>query len=411
MQQAVGTDWRILAGGVSAWFDAPSQSAGAALVSSIAGLTDGNGLPDIDLRAGGVRVRIGAVDLGPADVALAQAVSLAARDLGLSADPAALQTMRVAIGAVDQATVSSFWQTALAYEPIGTDGLGDPLRRDPAISFHRQDEPRPLRNRIHVDVVRPAEAVQTARTVVGQEPYGAYGLTLADAEGNEVDLVPGDDLPGRPATSDWQTLFGAMAYYPTPSALPASRLATAAARLADDAELPLLIDLRPDGVTIDSGKDQWEDDEHGTGPRFVALAGQIQAAARELGLSADPKPLRFVQFGIDAVDIPAVRAFWTTVLGYRHDPRPFLSDIYDPRRLGPVLLFQELDAADEERRRQRNRIHLGLVVPYDQLQARIDVAVSVGGQLLTDRTARGCTIADPEGNELRLTAQPLIDER
>jgi len=61
---------------------------------------DGDGLPDVDLRAGGVRVRIGApgsADLSRVDVALARAISAAAQDLGLAADPAALQTVQLAI--------------------------------------------------------------------------------------------------------------------------------------------------------------------------------------------------------------------------------------------------------------------------------------------------------------------------
>ena len=42
-------------------------------------------------------------------------------------------------------------------------------------------------------------------------------------------------------------------------------------------------------------------------------------------------------------------------LGYTVDRRDEVSDIHDPRRLNPVLVFQELDASDTERRRQRNR--------------------------------------------------------
>src|SRR5215211_2548945 len=115
-------DWRIVDGAVSAWFEAPSQAAGAALVARIAepedgnGIAeptdsdgtaeraDGNGMPDVDLRAGGVRVRIGALSssaLTPADVAQARAISAAARDMGLVPDPTALQSVRVAIDAVD----------------------------------------------------------------------------------------------------------------------------------------------------------------------------------------------------------------------------------------------------------------------------------------------------------------------
>jgi hypothetical protein len=75
-----------------------------------------------------------------------------------------------------------------------------------------------------------------------------------------------------------------------------------------------------------------------------------------------------------------------------------VSDIYDPRRLNPVLFFQQLDANDE-RTKQRNRIRLELVVPDDQAQARIETAVSAGGRIL-DQTAQRCLLSDPEGNEI-----------
>ncbi|GAA0405919.1 hypothetical protein GCM10009541_56390 [Micromonospora gifhornensis] len=72
-QRADGVrDWWLLDTGASAWFDAPSMSAGAALVRRIVELTATTGLPDVDLRPGGVRVRIGpAGDLTRADVELA----------------------------------------------------------------------------------------------------------------------------------------------------------------------------------------------------------------------------------------------------------------------------------------------------------------------------------------------------
>ncbi|WP_328993990.1 hypothetical protein OG394_06370 [Kribbella sp. NBC_01245] len=425
-----GEDWRGVGVGASAWFDAPSLTAGAALVGRIAELAGGTGLPDVDLRPSGVRVRIGAsgaadlndadltdADLGEADVALARAISRAARELGLAADPSALQTVQLAIDAADTPSVMSFWRTTLAYEPVGDDALVDPLRRDPAFSFHPLDQPRPLRNRIHVDVSRAPNAVDAVKATVGQEAYGAYQLTLADAEGNEVDLVPGGELSKE--TADWRTMFGAMTFYPTAPPSQASELATTVAGLADDAGLPMLVDLRPDGVTIDSGKDEWEDDEGAAESRFVDLASRIQTAAREMGLAADPTRLRFVQLGIDALDVPAVRAFWTTVLGYQHDRRPFLADIHDPRRLNPVIIFQQLDPADEERRRQRNRIRFDISVPYDQLEARINAALAAGGRIVTDETpgeqrdqhhelkrGRRCTLTDPEGNELDLVSSP-----
>lgn len=393
--QQQGGDWRALGHGVSAWFDAPSHAAGAALVGRIAELTDA---ADVDLRAGGVRVRLGSSEPTPAEVSVADGISAAARDLGLTGKPAALQTLRFQLAATDPAPLIPFWQRTLAYRPAGADRLEDPLRRDPTLSFPRLDQPRPLRNRIHVDASRIPEAVTAARSEIGQLPYGAYQVALADPDGNELDLVPGDPLGDGPETADWRVVFGAMTFYPCPSPDRASELVAAVAGLADDAGIPLLIDLRPGGVMIDSGKDRWEIE-----PDFVALADRVQAAARELGLVADPAPLRFMQFGVDAVDVPAVRSFWATVLAYLPDERTFLTDLYDPRRLDPVLFFQALDPTEDERRRQRNRLRFELTVPYDQLPARLDAAVAAGGRILAE-VPGGHTVADPEGNEVDLVA-------
>jgi hypothetical protein len=52
------------------------------------------------------------------------------------------------------------------------------------------------------------------------------------------------------------------------------------------------------------------------------------------------------------LDVAAVRALWLAAFGYSPDRRAGVSDIHDPRRLNPVLVFQELDAAETERRRR-----------------------------------------------------------
>jgi hypothetical protein len=400
--QAVGLeDWRSTAANARAWFAAPSHAAGAGLVARIAGLpgiADGNGLPDIDLRADGV-----GVSLGRDDAALAGAISAAAAVLGLTGEPAALQTLRVRIDAVRPEPVTSFWETVLGYTRAGDDTLADPLRRAPAVRVGQFSEPRPFRNRIHLDVVRGQEAVQRIKTALGAEAYGAHGLTLADAEGNEVDLVPGSGL--SPQTPDWQTLFAAVTCYPAASPRQAARLAAAVAELADDAGVPLLIDLRQAGVIIDSGKDQWEDEQGSPDARFVGLAGRIQSAAHAFGLSADPARPQFVQFGIDAADVPAVRSFWAAVLGYRNDRRTGLTDIYDPRRLNPEFFFQQMDPAEQDRRRQRNRIRFELFIPDDQVSARLETALTEGGQIVAEEPGSHA-LADPEGNQVDIVPTP-----
>jgi hypothetical protein len=121
--------------------------------------------------------------------------------------------------------------------------------------------------------------------------------------------------------------------------------------------------------------------------------------ARELGATADPGLPRFAQVFLDAADVAAVRAFWVAALGYTHDRRAGATDIHDPRRLNPVLVFQELDASETERRLQRNRIYFELAVPSDVAQKRVATTVAAGGRILNE--SDDCwRVADPEGNEL-----------
>lgn len=381
----MGTDWRVIGGVATAWFDAPSLTEGAALIGNIADLSPGI---MVDLRSTGVRVRLDSD-------APAGAVSAAAQDLGFAANPAVLQNLSVVLESANPAATSRFWQRVFDYAPEGA-GLADPLQRDPAIRIRLSTDPRPLRNRIHLDVVRPAVAVGQANL---GEATGPYGVCHTDPDGNEVDLVPGDALSERSGTVDWQALFSAIACYHTTSPRQQRDLAVAAAALADAAGFPLLVDLRPGLVIFDSGKDQWDVDAHGLNIDFADLADELQAAARQLGATPNPGLARFAQLFLDAADVAAVRAFWVSALGYTPDQRSGVSDIYDPRRLNPVMVFQELDASDTQRRQQRNRIHFELAVPADLARTRLATAVAAGGRLL-DASSGRWRVADPEGNEM-----------
>ncbi|MGZ5401149.1 MAG: VOC family protein, partial [Nocardioides sp.] len=253
-----------------------------------------------------------------------------------------------------------------------------------------------------LDVVRPAAAIEQASL---GEAFGPFGVRHADPDGNEVDLVPGAALGEKIGTADWQAVLSAMACYRITSPTQQRDLAAAAAALADDTGFPLLVDLRPGLVIIDSGKDQWEDDAHGVELHFTDLAQNLQTAARELGATADPGLPRFAQLFLDAADVATVRAFWVAALGYTPDGRAGASDIHDPRRLNPVLVFQELDASETKRRRQRNRIHVELAVPSDLAQTRLATTLAAGGRLLEESEDRW-RLADPEGNELAIVTGP-----
>ncbi len=399
----VSGDWRALNGGADAWFDAPSHRAGAALVRRVGEVAESAGHhPDVDLRVSGVHVRTYTHDadaLTARDVSLAGRISAAAAELGLSANPAATQRLQLAIDVVDLEAVVPFWQAALGFDRADDDLLSDPLRRLPRVWFQEMDEPRPLRNRVHVDAGTPWERVEAKLAALnaagGHVTYqNQWWKTVADSEGNEVDVFPLSEAHGvieGEGSSDWRVMLTAATHYPIRSFGQGVRFVEAVAGLADDAGLPLLIDLRYSGVTVDSGKDQHEAEG------FPALARNVQAAAHDLGLVADTAQIRDFQVGIDALDVAAVREFWRVALGYVEDPREDLTDLYDPRRLNPPVFFQQLD----EPRRQRNRIHLDLFVPHDEAEARVAAAVAAGGRVVFDAYAPDWwTVADPEGNEL-----------
>ena len=128
----------------------------------------------------------------------------------------------------------------------------------------------------------------------------------------------------------------------------------------------------------------------------LTLAGQISAAARDLGVRADPDHTRSWEFALDALDVDKVRRFWCAVLGYKMVGD---FDIGDPDDLYPPVYVQQMD----QMRTGRNRIHIDVAVPHDQAEARVTAALAAGGTLVSDRFApTWWTLADPEGNEVDL---------
>jgi 4a-hydroxytetrahydrobiopterin dehydratase len=193
-------DWRVVFEGACAHYRTTSFAVGVALVEEIGRLADAaNHHPDVDLRYSGVTVRLVTHDvdgLSKHDVTLAQQISAAARQLGVTADPTRVQTVQVAIDRLVGADVQPFWRAVLGYQEKGDEDLVDPQGRGPAIWFQQMDEPRTARNRIHVDISVPhdqAEARVAAAIAAGghlvSDGNAPAWWTLADAEGNEADVA------------------------------------------------------------------------------------------------------------------------------------------------------------------------------------------------------------------------------
>ncbi|GAA1611206.1 VOC family protein [Catellatospora bangladeshensis] len=192
---------------------------------------------------------------------------------------------------------------------------------------------------------------------------------------------------------DWRVIGdGACAWFRIPSFAAGARFVQAISELPG-APAPD-VDLRDGAVTVRLIR--WVPGFFGMTEAHVEQARLISAAARELGLTADPSRAQNVQICLDALVVPDVMPFWLAVLGYtQRGDGP--GDMIDPRQRGPLIYFQEMDAP----RPQRNRIHLDVWVAHDQAEARVAAALAAGGRLVTDEHAPSWwVLADAEGNEV-----------
>ena len=197
-------DWRVLTNVAHARFRTKSFAKGVALVDAIGALADAaNHHPDIDLRYGSVTVRLTTHSVGglsELDVALARQISAAACELDVPADVTKLEDVQITIDALVIPEVMPFWRAVLGYRQIDDEDLIDPHFQGPPFWFQQMDAPRPERNRIHIDVFAPhdqaearvAAALEAGGQLVNDEFAPAW-WTLADAEGNEVDVAPWPD--------------------------------------------------------------------------------------------------------------------------------------------------------------------------------------------------------------------------
>jgi 4a-hydroxytetrahydrobiopterin dehydratase len=197
-------DWRVVSEGACAFFGTESFQASARLVHAIGEALGDESPPEIDIRAGGVTVRLITVGddyygMTERDIERARRISTVARHLGLSADPSRVQSMLLVVGSKANPEVMPFWRAVLGYVPrpdSPDEDLVDPADRGPAIWFETMDEPRADGGgAIHVAVWVPLEAAE-ARVAAAlgaggrlvRDDFAPAWWTLADAAGNEVDV-------------------------------------------------------------------------------------------------------------------------------------------------------------------------------------------------------------------------------
>jgi 4a-hydroxytetrahydrobiopterin dehydratase len=190
-------DWRVLLRSLQASFKTASMAKGVEFAARIGAAADeANHHPDLTITYPRVHVLLTTHDVNGLtirDVGLAGTISAIAAELGITAEPAAVTQVEIAIDALDIPAVKPFWEAVLGYKPDRADDSFDPYGRGPAFWFQQMDAPRRQRNRIHIDVTVPhdvaaqriAAALAAGGTLVSDEAAPAFWI-LADPEGNEA---------------------------------------------------------------------------------------------------------------------------------------------------------------------------------------------------------------------------------
>jgi 4a-hydroxytetrahydrobiopterin dehydratase len=199
-------DWRFLLGRIEARFRAGSFAKAAVFVQQIAAAADAaDHHPDIDVRyPDRVNVAITTHATGgltSLDLDLARTISALAVAAGFTVDSVSLlQRVEVALDAMDIDAIRPFWRAVLGYVDDGANALADPQRVGPPFWFQQMDEPRPQRNRFHIDVTvsddeAPARiaAALAAGGAMLSDQYARSFWVLADAEGNEACICTWQD--------------------------------------------------------------------------------------------------------------------------------------------------------------------------------------------------------------------------
>ena len=105
----------------------------------------------------------------------------------------------------DPEALASFWAAALGYTTLGGAGayvlLVDEAKQRPKLLLQRVEEPKPGKNRMHLDIesddvdgeVARLEGLGGRRLEDPMEEHGSRWVVMADPEGNEFCVCSGTD--------------------------------------------------------------------------------------------------------------------------------------------------------------------------------------------------------------------------
>jgi 4a-hydroxytetrahydrobiopterin dehydratase len=211
-----------------------------------------------------------------------------------------------------------------------------------------------------------------------------------------TDQISAKQFRESEGVEDWRVLGdGACAYFRTGSFAEAARLVQAISALPGVEDHQPDLDVRHDGVTV--RLITIAEKHYGMSRRDVELARQISAAARTLGLAADPSGVQSLLVIPGATAVDKVMPFWRAMLGYEPRRDSPDEDLVDPHDRGPAFWFERMALPRSD---GGGAIHVAIWVPYEQAAARVAAALAAGGRMVRDEFAPSWwTLADAAGNE------------
>ena len=188
-------DWRAMYGALEGRYRTGNFTTGLTFVNRVgAAAEEANHHPDLQLSYSYVHVLLSSHDVGGKtmrDVDLARRISGIASELGLTAEPGAVQRLELGLNtwAIDE--VKPFWQSVLDMTDSGADELSDAEGDNPTIWF--QEATPATEQRWHLDLRLPPEvaeeriaaALAAGGTIVSDAEAPRFTV-LADPQGNKV---------------------------------------------------------------------------------------------------------------------------------------------------------------------------------------------------------------------------------
>jgi len=198
------TDWRQLFEALRTRFLTGDFASGLELVGAIGRLAEAaNHHPDLDLRYPHVNVTLFSHDVfgvTSRDIELARAISVAAAELGVGADPSMVAVVEIGLDTWDREEIKPFWRAVLGLDdhPEYDEELRDLSGSKPTLWFQETDSHDEPRQRFHLDIRLPPELAEcriTAALAVGgrlvSDQRAPAFVVLADPQGNKVCVTTG----------------------------------------------------------------------------------------------------------------------------------------------------------------------------------------------------------------------------